>query len=189
MNISGSVNHANFFPIISGKKNYTDIESCEAIFENIYNKIYSSVKLILNNYISGNIDDELYTKTHLLTISKKIYLLKKRNYKYYNSILELLQDNITSLYRSYLYYLDNKELLEAMKNCKEKADILLNADKLRDYLEKLKNNIILFETESELDIKASIKEEYIIYIERYGFPNDGVFDMVKLSNILIEINK
>lgn len=191
-NIFGGLIHNNFFPVISGKKNNNNIKinaGGEELFEEVYKKIYSNMKLILNNYISGDIDDELYTKNNLLNISNKIFLLKKTNYKHYNSILELLHNNITSIYRGYIYYLDNKELNNGLKLCKEKVDILENTDKLKEYLEKLQKNIILFETESSLNVAASVKEEYLIYIQRYGFPNDGVFDMELLRGILSEINK
>jgi uncharacterized protein YkvS len=187
--IFGNVKDCNHFPVVSGKSNMNlHIKSeTEDLFEFIYKKVYASMQDILNNFASGDIRDELYTKTNLLSISTKLYRMKKTNIKCYNGIIELLQDNLSCLYRGYLYYLENKDMIEGMKLCKEKVDILEDMDKLKEYLDKLNRNMVLFEITSTINVNANIKQEYVIYIQRYGFPKDGVFDLEKLSGIIIEI--
>ena len=38
-----------------------------------------------------------------------------------------------------------------------------------------------FNIETEMEVKVNIKDAYVLYLEKYGFPDDGVFDPDKLA--------
>ena len=70
----------------------------------------------------------------------------------------------------------------------EKASILDDIEKLKEYINSLKKNMSLFPDIDITIVQAHIKSEYAEYIKLYGYPVGGVFDMDKLGEILIRMN-
>ena len=69
----------------------------------------------------------------------------------------------------------------------EKASILNDIDKLKEYINGLRGTMYLL---PDLNIKAplaTVKREYVEYIKLYGYPSGGIFDMDRLAAILINI--
>lgn len=158
------------------------------LLKDLYNKIYNALNTILGNYISGEINDEYYKQSNISLVSQKISVLKTSDNTYYNGIINILLDSITSIKYGYNYYKENVILTENLAKCREEMSILNDFEKLKEYLISLYQQIILFETDSSLSVSASLKKEYVIYINLYGIPNELVFDENKLSEIIYLIN-
>ena len=77
------------------------------------------------------------------------------------------------------------DLLSRYEATLAQAKILDNVDSILAYLKQIK--VSLFPDAVVVVQKALIKEEYAIYIQRYGPPKDGVFDVTLLANIMAEI--
>jgi hypothetical protein len=69
----------------------------------------------------------------------------------------------------------------------ERASILTDMKKLKDYIISLKKNVSIFNNIEVKIVKAQIKPEYLEYIKLYGYPSNGVFDMDKLGAILVSM--
>ena len=69
----------------------------------------------------------------------------------------------------------------------EKASILDDMVKLREYINSLKKNMSIFPNIEVTVVKAQIKPEYLEYIKLYGYPENSIFDMDKLGAILISM--
>ena len=141
---------------------------------------------------SSNEDDELYND-FIITISKKI--IANLPQSQIEQLLFNILTKLNAIKKSDINYLTNEYYI---KFCVlQKAIDSLN--KLIIY----KQEIIDLETENAklklecaaraasfvmeeplgLEIDCGIKVEYIKYIEQYGFPDDGVFDLSKLVEI------
>jgi hypothetical protein len=56
---------------------------------------------------------------------------------------------------------------------------------LRATIYEMKNKSLLSTTET-LNVVAQLKPEYLIYVQRYGMPINGIFEADKLAKILNE---
>lgn len=78
-----------------------------------------------------------------------------------------------------------KDLIEQYKTAVTQAKILDNVDSILAYLKNIKT--ALFPDVVVTVMRAEIRQEYALYIQRYGPPKDGVFDVTLLANIMAEI--
>jgi hypothetical protein len=69
----------------------------------------------------------------------------------------------------------------------EATEILNNRDLLTDYLHQKSKQYAIFPTLQVNSIAAALKPEYIVYIQIWGYPPNGVWDTEKLSNIILDI--
>jgi len=153
------------------------------LLKTLYDKIYNSINLLLSNFVSGDIQHELYTQENISDITQKISNLKTSNNTYYNGIINIILDNLTSIKYGYNYYTEQTRLGNIVQDCNEKMSILYNFEKLKEYLIAMYSEVLLIETSSSLAISAELKPEYIIYINLYGIPPELVFDEKKISEI------
>jgi hypothetical protein len=51
-------------------------------------------------------------------------------------------------------------------------------------LEENKKQAINGDIHTEIDVNVSFSMEYLYYIEKYGIPEDGIFDPTKLAEFL-----
>ena len=71
---------------------------------------------------------------------------------------------------------------------KQRADILDDMDRLKEFLIELNskaNTSVFGEYSVTASVSAVISPQYLLYIEKYGFPPDGVFDTARLASINI----
>jgi len=66
----------------------------------------------------------------------------------------------------------------------EENSVLHDRAKLTDYLNQLLGQTRLFSDQEFTVIGATLRPEYAKYIELYGFPEGGIFDVEKLSYII-----
>lgn len=78
-----------------------------------------------------------------------------------------------------------KDLLAQYKKTLSQAKILDNVDSILEYLKNIKTS--LFPEVVVTVMRAEIRLEYAIYIQRYGAPLNGNFDVTLLANIMAEI--
>lgn len=91
-------------------------------------------------------------------------------------------------------FLQNIELTNTTNNyrvVKDRADILDDMDRLQDFLVELNtkaNTSVFGDYSVTASVSAVISPQYLLYIEKYGFPSDGVFDTEKLAAVNIISN-
>lgn len=150
----------------------------------------------LTAYIKLYLDGDLDTLRNELTLdvytdySKILYLLKRNR----NSDSEIMRRSVagtlstlyaaTSIYEDCLLMKENNEALA------DRAGILDDMDRLRDFLTDLQSslNTSIFGDHMFTVPAVQVNAEYVEYIRVYGYPNNGVFDPDLLGQILKQMN-
>jgi len=103
--------------------------------------------------------------------------------------LELKNSTMSSLQGLQRAFVQNTQLIDTTdlyNAASERASILDNMDKLREYLTMLNSqssSSVFGDYTISSSVPALIPPEYLRYIQAYGFPQDGVFDVTKLGSI------
>ena len=101
---------------------------------------------------------------------------------------EFLQRTLEGLQQSILQHLHCEATQTKLDAALERASILDDIAKLKEYLESLKNTHLIFD---EIQVTTSttilLKPQYQVYIERHGVPEAGVFESEKLAIIIKEL--
>lgn len=131
-------------------------------------------------YVSSILNIQYYRKLSI-EISRIIY----PDYPIYEQLRQNIKHSLQGLYRAIREYSTLNDTKLKLQTMTEKASILNDMQKLKDYISGLKGSITLF---PDLNISAplvTIKKEYVEYIKLYGYPSGGIFDMDKLALILL----
>jgi hypothetical protein len=94
--------------------------------------------------------------------------------------------SLQGLQRAHVQYTQLVDATASYKVVKERAAILDDVDLLKAFLLALNarsNASILGEYKIESSISAAIPPAYLLYIQLFGFPQDGVFDVNKLAGV------
>jgi len=116
-------------------------------------------------------------------LALELFNLSKTN-PVYEQIRKTIAKALEGLYQGVLQHilLINTETKLIIAN--EKASILDDMCKLREYLEHMKETLCILPDREVSIVKASVKPEYLVYINMYGYPTGGVFEVDKLAEIL-----
>jgi hypothetical protein len=76
----------------------------------------------------------------------------------------------------------NQNSIDLAKN-EELLEILKDKEKLLIYIQEMSEIINLFPNQTMTTSNVKLKPEYQIYINNYGFPENGVFDPKKIALI------
>jgi hypothetical protein len=102
----------------------------------------------------------------------------------YEQIRTTIAKSLEGLYQGVLQHIllinTQYELIKVSK----KASILDDMCKLREYLEHMKETLCILPDSEVSIVTASVKPEYLQYIQLYGYPEGGVFEADKLAQIL-----
>lgn len=152
--------------------------SINNIAKNTLNTIFNLVKSLVNNIFNVNDyeSDKLLELSNNLELLNKIYDLKIYgiDIDFYNNILSLTKKTIN-------YYLHIENLKLQLIDCDKAKEIINDITLLYKQIEKLKKSYrIIPDQEVTNLIQPIIKSEYIEYIKKYGYPQDGVFDFNKI---------
>ena len=128
----------------------------------------------------------ILTREKYNSLALQLLSLSKTN-PVYEQIRKTIARSLEGLYQGVLQYilLINTEYKLIIAN--EKASILDDPCKLREYLEHMKETLCIIPDSEVSVITASVKPEYLKYIEKYGYPEGGVFEVDKLAEILKSI--
>jgi hypothetical protein len=162
------------------------------INEDIYKELSDYSKTLQNllfNYSIGNFKyvSSVLTIQYYQELSIQISRIAYSDYPIYEQLRKSIKYSLQGLYKAMNENVILKDTKIKLKNMTDKASILNDNERLKDYINGLKGSTYLF---PDLIIKAPlaiIKREYVEYIKLYGYPVGGVFDMDRLATILINI--
>ena len=148
----------------------------------------------------------------VIEVNKLIYKLKKEDYDYLTSklnpdyvsrlttSLEELKKNASTIYKNVIgVYISIIETIFMNVNLKQKlkytidqsqaykadSEILQNRDKLIEYINNLNNGPTALFKPVYVTTKLELKKRYRIYVEKYGYPENEVFD----PELMLEIDR
>lgn len=158
-------NISKFEPV---KKYYNIDKQLRSLYENIAFELNE----LLLEYLNGNLE---YVKEYL-TIEK---------YQYFSELLlyekcEKLPDyeNIRKIIVNILPVIQNSLVIEA-----DLRNELIELQKKVSNITAPKQNLV-FSVSQEIHTVAKVKPEYLLYIEKYGYPENLIFDPDKLAEII-----
>jgi len=95
-------------------------------------------------------------------------------------------NSLQGLHRAYVQYTQLVDSTASYKVANERAAILDDMDLLNAFLNGLKtrtNPSIFGDHTIKSSVSAEIPPAYLLYIQKFGFPPDGVFDVNKLADV------
>jgi hypothetical protein len=130
--------------------------------------------------------------TNLLTQNKyqrysvQLRNLKERKSKFpeYEDLRGITTQSLQGVYKALQQFSDVRDLEQQIQNIQNAEDILYNPQLLHEYLQTLQPAQEVLPGANVTAIAATLRPEYAEYISLYGYPEDGIFDMDLLGNIL-----
>lgn len=185
--------------------------SAKTVFSRNVNPVFK--KTILNTITQELPQDDIYTKLALFTkkldylfllfsqgqFSQVLVLLTRDKYNalaiellhlanpnnpIYEQIRTTIARALEGLYQGILQYIVLINTEYKLIKASEKASILDDMCKLKEYLEHMKETLCILPDSEVSIVQASVKPEYLRYIQLYGYPEGGVFEVDKLAEIL-----
>lgn len=132
---------------------------------------------------------EEFTYDLFSNYSRILYTYQTNNNSDYELLRLNVYDTMTTLFAilslQQIYTVEHKELL----NLKEEVDILYDMKKLKDYLDKLRTRAgaSIFGSHDIAIQPMHIKPEYLAYINKYGYPDNGLFDPELLGELVANL--
>jgi hypothetical protein len=162
------------------------------IDEDIYKTLatYSeTVQNLLLQFSLGNFKQvsTILNRKYYQYLSVKLANITYIDYPIYEQLRQSIKKSLQGLYKAIEQYNVLANTKEILKTIQERASILDDMQKLRDYVNNLKKNVSIFPEMNVTIIRAEIKPEYAEYIKLYGYPQGGIFDMDRLADILINM--
>jgi hypothetical protein len=150
-----------------------------------------SIKILFYEYSLGNISivASILTRQTYEQISIEFTKLSANEQKYpkYEKLRKNYVYAITGLYQSLLQNLKLDDCHSRLQAALDKASILDDPEKLKEYINKFKSKI--FPDTTVQIISAKIKPEYLEYIKLYGYPSSNIFDPDKLGEIILRLSE
>lgn len=158
----------------------------------LMNKIQSELMNYIN-ILKGDLSllPTVMNQSEVLNLSNTFYSLKVPilNKTVYEEYRVFVTNFITSFNNINTFVLNCKEKSILLDETLKKASILDDVNKLTEYINNIKKNIGLFNTEVSVT-KALIKEPYNTYIQLYGVPDKLLWEPDRLAyvNNLLNLN-
>jgi hypothetical protein len=174
--------------------NFTSVNNDSSKILDMFVKLSNyieSIKMLFYEYSLGNISmvESILTRKTYESISVELTKLSVNEEKYpkYEKLRKNYVYAISGLYQSLLQNLNLNECSNRLNSALNKASILDDPEKLKEYINKFKSSI--FPDTSVQIISAKIKPEYLEYIKLYGYPSSNVFDPDKLGQIILSLHE
>lgn len=151
-------------------------------------KYVSSITIIFDEYKKGN----FYAVANILTqnvynryaISLNNLRENKQRFPDYELMRENCINSLHGIYQAMQQYAITIDLEHALENARESEKILQDPVLLQQYIDNLNNQVAVFPDANVTMMAATLKPEYAEYVNLYGYPEGGVFDMDLLAEIL-----
>jgi hypothetical protein len=160
--------------------------------ENIYKVLadYSVIiQKLLFEFSLGNFQyvTSILTRKYYQYLSIKLTQIMYNDYPIYEQLRITIKYALQGLYKAIQQYQILLETNIKLASVTERASILDDMKKLKEFVKTLKGGGNIFPDLIITAPMAKIKPEYLEYIQLYGYPSNGVFDMDKLGAILISM--
>lgn len=175
-------------------------DGCDAYLQNIYHRIYpDNCGSCDNTDTGGGTGTGIVDKYELFIYNSNKQLLQGINSNYIDAFTISVLKIVNDVKKDYIDYVNNKYYI-ALQVILNQIDLInkykltlddntrLIAENLALINKPCNCNVIEYTIEPQIGIvaNAAIKMEYIIYIQLYGVPDDGIFNPSLLNAIKIE---
>ena len=161
----------------------------------MYSKLASvtrTINTLMKEYSQGNFYEVANTLT--TPVYNRISLLlgslaaDEGKYPDYEIIRQVSTEALGGMYQAVLQYSSLVDTKNKLMIVEEHDSILYDPVKLQDWINGLKQRRSLF-PESKVQVRAAtLKPEYALYVQIYGFPPGAVFEPDRMSAVLNMLN-
>ena len=170
-------------------------ESCDSISTKSYKQLLlllkESFEDIFKSFAIGDFDttkSQLTTEKYL-SLSKDLYNARNITNNTYEEIRQVISLTLQNTYQGISQQIQLTDTLIQLEHFIEKASILNDMDKLREYLSDLNKHLqFLPPQEVTLTVAPEMKEPYKTYVCVFKFPTNGIWnpELLAYINLLIE---
>jgi len=152
--------------------------------------VVSDINEISKNYASGafNIIKTQLNQTSYNNYSLGLYTARKPLNATYEKVRKFINTNLEGLLQSINLHNTNTTVTTERDAYKIIADKFNDPNELLAQLNMLRGSMSLFPDQHITVIPVQIKPEYLIYIQTYGYPENGIWDPDLLGAILMSIS-
>jgi hypothetical protein len=173
--------------LIKNKNNLYDI----SLSYHLLAKQMEIINTFLLEYSLGNYQNviNMFTrdKNYKLVVALKLLAVNPQLYPDYEKIRKTANYALQGINQAIFQYSKLNDIQEKLLVATENESILYNMEKLQDHINKLKSTHKVLPDISISCIQAIIAPEIIAYIDKYGYPSNGVFDTEKMATILLHL--
>lgn len=151
----------------------TSTTDLQAQLKSLYENAGNFIDTLLRQFISGDVDGvrQLLNTDYYNQLAVKLSEERREDedYTYYEFLRKLVNRSLEVLEKSFFI----------------ESELQNEIDRIKTELYQTQNPTKpLFEMEATVETVATIRPEYIKYIQLYGLPEGGVFDTEKLADII-----
>lgn len=162
---------------------------CAEIEALMSSSVVTDISEISKNYASGafNLIKTQLNQTLYNNYSLGLYTARKPLNATYEKVRKFINTNLEGLLQSINLHNTNTSVTAEKDAYKIIADKFNDPNELLAQLNMLRGSISLFPEQHITVIPVQIKPEYLIYIQTYGYPENGIWDPDLLGAILASI--
>jgi len=164
-------------------------DGCAEIEALMSSAVVTDISEISKNYASGAFEAIKATLNQTLynNYSLGLYTARRPLNATYEKVRKFINTNLEGLLQSINLYNTNTSVTAQRDAYKIIADKFNDPNELLAQLNMLRGAISLFPEQHITVIPVQIKPEYLIYIQTYGYPENGIWDPDLLGAILASI--
>ena len=164
-------------------------DGCAEIEALMSSSVVTDISEISKNYASGafNLIKTQLNQTLYNNYSLGLYTARKPLNATYEKVRKFINTNLEGLLQSINLYNTNTSVTAEKDAYKIIADKFNDPNELLAQLNMLRGSVSLFPDQHITVIPVQIKPEYLIYIQTYGYPENGIWDPDLLGAIIMSI--
>jgi len=162
---------------------------CAEIEALMTSSVVSDISEISKNYASGafSLIKTQLNQTLYNNYSLGLYTARKPLNATYEKVRKFINTNLEGLLQSINLHNTNNTVTSERDAYKIIADKFNDPNELLAQLNMLRGSVSLFPDQHITVIPVQIKPEYLIYIQTYGYPENGIWDPDLLGAIIMSI--
>jgi len=164
-------------------------DCCAEIEALMTSSVVTDISEISKNYASGafNLIKTQLNQTLYNNYSLGLYTARKPLNATYEKVRKFINTNLEGLLQSINLHNTNTSVTAERDTYKIIADKFNDPNELLAQLNMLRGSLSLFPEQHITVIPVQIKPEYLIYIQTYGYPENGIWDPDLLGAIIASI--
>lgn len=163
---------------------YTD--NTNIVLNSKLKRIARTLITYIDLYIEGKMEEleQVFTLEVYTNYSRALTSMRKNRLTDGEIVRRSIVNALSTLYSGLSVYKDYALLEQTNEQLRDRANILDDMERLKEYLEQLSSQAMALLGSHDITMSsANVNEEYILYIKEYGYPLNGVFDPEKLGII------
>lgn len=164
-------------------------DGCAEIESLMTSSVVTDISEISKNYASGafSLIKTQLNQTLYNNYSLGLYTARKPLNATYEKVRKFINTNLEGLLQSVNLHNTNTTVTSERDAYKIIADKFNDPNELLAQLNMLRGSVSLFPDQHITVIPVQIKPEYLIYIQTYGYPENGIWDPDLLGAIIMSI--